>query len=194
VPRLLSLILLFAFASCISRAPESPSHLAKLVFNDLEGNPHYPLAPAPKIGSVLIFFWQDCPVCNSYAPEINRICAAHTNFQFYIVQIDPDLTREAAIKHAAEYHLSPPVLLDPEHRLVAVVGATVTPEAAVFGRDNRMVYRGRMDDLYAGPGKRRPQPTRHELSDALDAISAGSKVSASKVEPVGCVIPSVPKH
>src|SRR5437867_809213 len=88
------------------------------VFMDLDGVAHRPLESRDKIGSVLFFYWHDCPVSNSYAPEINRICASYTNFAFYIVQIDPDLTTAAAKEHAKEYALRAPVLLDPEHRLV----------------------------------------------------------------------------
>ena len=62
--------------------------------------PRHPLEPADKAASVLFFYWQDCPISNGYAPEINRICASHTNFAFYIVQVDPDLTPAAAKEHA----------------------------------------------------------------------------------------------
>src|SRR4051794_30187716 len=81
-----------------------------------------PLAPGDKMASVMIFYVQDCPICNSYAPEINRI--ATTNFAFYIVQVDPDLKLEAAKQHARQYSLRPPVLLDPGHELVRRNGAT----------------------------------------------------------------------
>src|SRR6266481_3229640 len=89
----------FSIALCAG-APRQPPGLA---LNDLSGVAHQPLDPKGKPASVLFFYWHDCPVCNSYAPEINRICAAYTNCAFYIVQIDPDLTPTEAKKHTTEY-------------------------------------------------------------------------------------------
>jgi len=154
--------------------------------------PHPALAedalPAPgKDGAVLIFYWQDCPICNSYAPEINRICAAYTNFAFYIVQVDPDLTQSGADKHAKDYLLRPAVLLDGKHRLAKRVGATITPEAVVFGKKKNVLYRGRIDNLYASLNQRRAVATEHDLRDALDAIAAGRPIKA-QWPATGCLI------
>src|SRR5438105_14126768 len=134
-----------------------------LVYNDLDGIAHHPFESRGKAGSVLIFYWHDCPICNSYAPEINRLYAAYTNFAFYIVQVDADLTATAAREHAKEYALRPPVLLDPHHRLVKLTKPTVTPEAVVLDKKRHVLYRGRIDDLYAALGKRRPSATQHDL-------------------------------
>ncbi len=165
-----------------------PSELSGPIFNDLEGIPHHPLDPAGKSGSVLIFYWQDCPVSNSYAPEINRICAGHDNFAFYIVQVDPDLTPAAAREHAKQYDLHAPVLLDPQHHLVKLAKATVTPEAVVLGKNGEVLYRGRIDDLYAGLGTKRGAVKEHDLIEALDAISAGKTVKSKETKAIGCVI------
>src|SRR5580692_11291975 len=97
----------------------------ELVYKDLSDVSRRPLDPADKDGSVLVFFWQDCPVSNGYAPELNRIAASHTNCAFYVVQVDPELTPAAAREHAAQYHFSMPVLLDPKHQLVKLARASV---------------------------------------------------------------------
>src|SRR5947207_2585592 len=137
------------------RCSAAPMKAVPLSFEDLGGTIRHPLDPGNKLASVLIFYWHDCPICNSYAPEINRIYGSRTNFAFYIVQVDPDLTVAAAKKHAREYDLHPPVLLDTKHDLVKKLNATVTPQAVVVGGDGRILYRGRIDDLYATLGKRR---------------------------------------
>ena len=150
---------------------------------DVTGTVQRPL----EAGSVLIFYWHDCPICNSYAPEINRLCAAHTNFAFYIVQVDPDLTPAAAQKHAKDFALRPAVLLDGKHRLVKLAGATTTPEAVVFGKNKTVLYRGRIDNLYASLSQRRAEATEHDLQDALDAITAGKAIKA-QWPATGCLI------
>lgn len=161
---------------------------ADLVMKDLQDVSHHPLAPADKAASVLVFYWQDCPVSNGYAPELNRIAASRTNFAFYVVQVDPELTPSAAREHAHQYQLAMPVLLDPAHRLVKLSGAKVTPEAVVFGKDGRILYRGRIDDSYAAAGKKRYVTTNHDLCDALDAIAAGKPVKQKETKAFGCVI------
>jgi len=153
------------------------------VFRDINGKEQRPLKPE----SVLIFYWHDCPICNSYAQEIDRLCEAHTNFSFFIVEVDPDFTRAAALKHAKDFALRPPVLLDSGHRLVRIAGATVTPEAVVFGKNKCVLYRGRIDNLYPNLSQRRAEATEHDLADALDAIASGKPIKA-QWPAMGCLI------
>jgi len=169
-------------------APAASATPDELVIEDISGVAHHPLAPGEKMASVLIFYLQDCPISNSYAPEINRIAATFTNFAFYIVQVDPDLKLEAAKQHARQYALSPPVLLDARHELVRRAGATITPEAVVIGKDGSIVYRGRIDNLYVEPGKKRSSATSHDLRDALDSIQAGHPAKPKETKAVGCLI------
>lgn len=159
-----------------------------LVFNDLDNTPRRPLDPVGKMGSVLFFFWQDCPISNGYVPEINRISASQTNFVFYVVQVDPDLSLVAAKEHARKFDLHPPVLLDPKHQLVKLTQATVTPEAVVLGKAGQVLYRGRIDNLYAALGKKRAAATERDLIEALDAIAAGKPVKKTETKAVGCSI------
>ena len=78
-------------------------------------------------------------------------------------------------------------LRDPTHALVKFVGATVTPEAAVYA-GGRVVYRGRIDDRYVDLGVERPAPTRHDLADALTASLAGKPAPHATTQAVGCFI------
>jgi hypothetical protein len=182
--RYLCAILCLAASLCLG-APDTGT---ELVFKDLQDVPHHPLEPVEKVASVLIFYWQDCPISNGYAPELNRIAAGHTNFAFYIVQVDPELNAPMAREHARQYHLAMPVLLDPQHRLVKLAGAGVTPEAVVFGKGGEILYRGRIDDGYEALGKKRAAARQHDLSDALDAITAGQPVKQKETKAIGCLI------
>jgi hypothetical protein len=182
--RLYCVILCFAASLCLA----APGSERELIFKDLNDISRRPLDAADKEGSVLIFYWQDCPVSNGYAPELNRIAAAHTNFAFYIVQIDADLSVDAAKTHARQFNLQMPVLLDPQHRLVKIVKATATPEAVVVGKLGEVLYRGRIDDIYAAFGKKRAAARQHDLSEALDAIAAGRAVKQKETPVIGCLI------
>jgi AhpC/TSA family len=182
--RFICVIVLMAAGLCCA-GPDSSS---KMVFNDLEDAPRRPLDPADKIASVLVFYWQDCPVSNSYAPELNRIAASHTNFAFYIVQVDPELTRAAAREHARKFKLNLAVLLDPAHQLVKYTQATVTPEAVVIGKSGQVLYHGRIDDGYAAFGKKRAAATEHDLIEALNALASGKPLKKTETKAIGCLI------
>ena len=72
--------------------------------------------------------------------------------------------------------------------LVRRAGATITPEAAVFGAAPEPLYLGRIDDRYVDFGKARPEATRHDLEQALDAVLDGRPVPEPRTEAIGCFI------
>jgi Redoxin len=160
-------------------------------FTDVEGRVQTPLSPKDKKATVLFFLLPDCPIANSYAPEIKRICSDYEpkKVALFIVHADPDVSAEQAKKHAKEYGYSCPVLLDPTHVLVKKTGVTMAPEVAVLGTDDKVLYRGRIDDIYVGFGKRRAEPTERNLRDALDAILQGKMVKTPITKVFGCYLP-----
>lgn len=161
---------------------------------DLEGNVHRPLEAAKdKKAVVLIFITHDCPIANAFAPEIRRIVEAYEkkSVAFFLVHVDPALNSADAKKHAADYSLGGTILLDPQHRLAKQVKATVTPQAVALSQETKILYRGRIDDLYADLGKKRVEPTRRDLREALDEILGGRAVSVPETRAVGCLIPDL---
>jgi hypothetical protein len=68
------------------------------------------------------------------------------------------------------------------------VGATITPEAAVYDSRGRLIYRGRIDDRYSAVGVERATATRHDLQDAIAAAVAGKPVTPRFTQAVGCYI------
>ena len=140
------------------------------------------------------FYLHDCPICNSYAPEIERIRADFHDkgFAFYVVQTDAALTLDAAKKHATDFKIACPVLLDGTNELSRKCGATMTPEVAIVDAAQRVLYLGRIDDLYADFGKRRTEASVHDLRAALNAVLSGKPVPRAAGATVGCFI-SFPK-
>jgi len=167
----------------------------RVEFLDLNGQAHAPLKQPEKKATVLFFLLPDCPVSNAYMPEIKRICKDYEakKVASFVVHADPDVTTEHARKHAKEYGYTCPVLRDPSHVLVKATGVKMAPEVAVLGSDGKVLYRGRIDDLYVDYGKRRPAPTQRDLRDALDAILQGKAVPVSKEKVIGCYLPEPKK-
>jgi hypothetical protein len=157
---------------------------------DVDGRAHAPLAVNQAPAHVFLFLLPDCPIANSYAPEIAAIRQAFepAGVRFFLVHVQPDLAPDAARAHAAAYGHRGPVLIDRDHALVRATGVTVTPEAAVLARDGALFYRGRIDDLYADVGKKRHAATTHELRDALAAVVAGQPAPVARTLARGCFI------
>lgn len=159
---------------------------------DVEGHDLKPLDPAGP-AAVLYFITNDCPVANSYAPEIQRICGDYASKGVSCTLVYSDLTLDAAAirKHHSDYGYpeSIPAVRDTGHKLAEATGATITPEAVVVGKGGKVLYRGRIDNFYAALGKPRRQATVHDLRDALDEVLAGKPVTHSQTQAIGCYIP-----
>jgi hypothetical protein len=168
-------------------APANPGR-PNLVL-DLDGKRHQIPDPKQK-ATVLVFIATDCPISNSYVPEINRIYEKYSgqDVAMYVVYADANVPREEMKKHHREFSLRPLALADEPRALARTVGATITPEAAILAPDGKLLYRGRIDDTYVALGKRRDQPTQRDLRDSLDAILSGRPVSNRTTKAIGCFI------
>ncbi len=172
-----------------------PSIAARPLLVDLDGNTwHWPEAGSGDKPLVLVFVATDCPIANGYLPLLQRMAddRAKDGVSFLLVHPRAGVTVEAARAHRAEFDIRIPAVLDGDQNITRAAHATVTPQAAVFiGSSVQPVYSGRIDDLYAGFGKKRAAATSHDLADALDLLLAGKPVAVSTTEPVGCLIESL---
>src|SRR5712664_2483561 len=163
---------------------------ASLTMADINGVPRSPLHPDGK-ASVLFFITSDCPISNSYAPEIQRICSEYgpKKVSCNLVYVDPDLTVAEVKKHVKDFGYSGvPAILDSTQKLVHGAGATITPEAALIGASGQVLYRGRIDNVYASLGKRRPEATEKDLRKALDEVLGGRAIATPSTKAIGCYI------
>jgi peroxiredoxin len=157
---------------------------------DTDGTWHQPSEwNGPHI-AVLFFVTTDCPVANSYVPEMNRI---HDRFvprgvRFFAVQADVTVPDGDVARYARDYRYSFPLLLDPRQELVDFTGASITPQVAVLAPGGKLVYLGRIDDRVADFGKQRYRATVHDLADALEAVLAGKRVAHATTHSIGCAI------
>lgn len=179
-----------AFAAPAGPRPVKP---AGIVVEDVHARSVRPLAGKARKGTLLVFIAHDCPISNTYAPEVGRICKeyARRGIAPYIVYTEREITAKDARKHAADYSYPCPALLDPQRKLVRYTGARMTPEAVLLSAGAKVIYRGRIDDTYIDFGKRRDAPTTHDLRNAIDALLANKPVSPAKTTVVGCWIPDL---
>jgi AhpC/TSA family len=165
-------------------------------FVDVGGRPLNPFEPAGP-AHVIFFVATDCPISNSYAPEIQRTCGDYgpRGVSCSLVYEDVDTSSSPARledevrKHLEEYrYVGMPAAVDRSRTIAARAQASVTPQAVVIDRAGRIRYRGRIDNFYAALGKPRQQVTERDLRNALDAILAGQPVPKAETEALGCYI------
>ncbi len=140
--------------------------------------------------TVLIFIAHDCPISNSYAPKINQLSAkfAPQGIAFDLVYAEPSFTASQAKTHAAQHDYHCAVVTSDWAKLVTLTGATATPEVAVLAPSGNILYRGRIDNRYAGLGVYRPHATTDDLQNALKAIVQGKPIAVSRTQAIGCYI------
>jgi DNA-binding transcriptional LysR family regulator len=161
-----------------------------LQIRGINGGVLRPLEPAG-VANVLFFVATDCPVSNSYAPEIQRICGAYAarGISCALIYEEAGLTAAGARKHLDDHlYRGMPAAIDRDGALAARVRASVTPEAVVVDRHGAIRYRGRIDNFYAALGRPRQVVTAHDLLDALNAVVDGRPVAIAETEAVGCYI------
>jgi AhpC/TSA family len=162
----------------------------------LNGEPVGSLAPSDASAVVLFFAASDCPISNRYVPEMRRIEQefAARGVVLWFVYPNFGTTADAVKQHEAAYGAENHVLLDPDHDLVTLAHAKVTPESAVLIPDRRgggtfrAVYHGRIDDRYLRLGQERPKATQHDLERAISEVLEGRVVQQPNGPVVGCGI------
>lgn len=143
--------------------------------------------------TVLFVYSTECPIANFFVPVMNGLFSKHGDERIRWVGacVDPGLSLEDLRRHAEEYAVGFPVMLDDSGRLAREFGATTTPEVIVFDSRGRVAYQGRIDDQYAARGKKTSAPRSQDLDDALTALLVGKPVAHPRTEAVGCPLPEV---
>jgi thiol-disulfide isomerase/thioredoxin len=155
----------------------------------IDGKPIDPFGGEAR-ATVFVFIHPDCPVSNRYAPELNRLHDDYTRRGIRVFAVYPGREDdEAAIRaHYKDYGFRLPALRDPDFRLADLAGATMTPEAAVFVRGQKLVYRGRIDDRAPRLGVWRPIPHVRDLADVIRRVDTGETLTLRTTQAVGCYI------
>jgi peroxiredoxin len=191
--RRLAVILTVLFSGTgLPRAEEKPAGAVKdFALLDAQGRKHTADTWKDRKAVVLIFLGTECPVSNGYSPEYRRLVKTYAGkgVRFYGVHPDPDVTGEVAAKHAVEYRLPFPVLLDPTQGVAKQANIKVVPEAVVLSPKGQVRYRGRIDDLYTPDGKRREEPKTRDLENAIKAVLAGKAPPVAQTQAFGCPLP-----
>ena len=180
--------------SALASEPTAISPLKQVgtyALRDLQGTEHNERELSKTPATVIVFLGLECPVSNGYAPEFARLAkdCQQRGIAWFGVHADPDVTAAIAARHAKDFGLNFPILLDGEQQLARQLGVTTMPEAAVVRRDGAIVYRGRIDDRYTELGQRREVPQTRELFAAIEAVAKGELPQVRETRAFGCPLP-----
>jgi peroxiredoxin len=152
---------------------------------DADGKDHSLNSLKGKNGSVLIFIAVQCPVSNAYNERMEKIAQDYKARGINVIGINSNVTEPAAeVKaHAAEKHLTFPILKDGGNKIADALGATRTPEAYFLDANNKLLYHGRIDN-----SRDLSQVNSNELRDALEATLSGKPIAKTTANAFGCSI------
>jgi cytochrome c biogenesis protein CcmG/thiol:disulfide interchange protein DsbE len=88
---------------------------------------------------VLVNFWASwCPPCVEETPSLEKFSQRMSPFGVRVISISVDQNLGALKKFISDYHLTYPVLRDPNQTLAARFGTYKFPETYIFDRNGRL--------------------------------------------------------
>jgi len=142
-------------------------------------------------GTLVVFSCNTCPwvirwedryvsLANTYAQKGIGIIAVNSN----AARFGGEDSLEEMLEHAKNNGYNFPYAQDPESELASAFGATKTPHIYLFNGDDKLVYRGAIDDN-AKNAKKVDVPF---LANAIDALLAGNPINPQTTKALGCSI------
>ena len=149
---------------------------------------------ANKVGTLVMFICRHCPYVKHLEHELARIgqdygekiglVGISSNPQSNYPDDAPALLKEQAERCGFNF----PYLYDGDDQSVALAyTAACTPDFFLFDADQRLYYRGQLDDSRPR-NETSPPVTGRDLRAALDALLAGEPSPENQVPSMGCNI------
>lgn len=143
-------------------------------------------------GTIIMFICNHCPyvllvideivrIANDYRIQGIGIAAISSNDIEKYPQDSPELMTEFAFQHKIEF----PYLYDKTQEVAKAYDAACTPDFYLFDAQNKLVYRGQLDDA-------RPQNgipvSGTDLRNAIDALLYNRQINPIQKPSLGCGI------
>ena len=140
---------------------------------------------------VIIFMCNHCPYVKAVIQRLIDLQEDTLSQGVRLVGINcndaqkyPDDSFESMQKVAMEWDMNFSYLFDESQTVAKKYDAVCTPDIYVYGKEKKLLYRGRIDDSWENV----EQVTQRDLKQAVDCILAGQEVPAKQVPSMGCSI------
>lgn len=150
----------------------------------------------PSSYTVNLFLLIECKVCQAMTPYLSELeddYAGLAKFDFVGYFPETMFPEEGNISEWKDnYNIKFDCHLDVGDEMTRTLQAEIAPQAIVVDNSSGLiVYSGRINNLFAALGKKRPQVTDHTLSNILEALRNGEPIEAQNdLTPIGCIISS----
>jgi peroxiredoxin len=141
---------------------------------------------------LVVFMCNHCPYVKHVAEGLAKLArdyqakgAAVVGISSNYVGTHPADSPEQMVREVEDRGYTFPYLYDETQEVAKAYRAACTPDFYLFDKDQKLVYRGQMDD--SRPGNEKPV-TGADLRAALDAVLAGRPVSPNQKSSIGCNI------
>ena len=140
---------------------------------------------------VIIFMCNHCPYVKAVIQRLIDLQEDTLSQGVRLVGINcndaqkyPDDSFENMQKVATEWGMNFSYLFDESQTVAKKYDAVCTPDIYVYGKEKKLLYRGRIDDNWENV----EQVTQRDLKQAIDCILADQEVPAKQVPSMGCSI------
>ncbi len=147
---------------------------------------------AGKKALLVMFICRHCPFVKHVQTELAKIAQDYSSKNVGIVAISSNSVQthpqdgpEQLKEMVQELGFNFPYCYDQTQAVAKAYTAACTPDFFLFDSDQKLVYRGQLDDSRPSNGK---PVTGADLRAALDAILADKPVSSEQIPSVGCNI------
>lgn len=146
---------------------------------------------ADKNGFLVVFSCNTCPFVVKNEGTIKRTLAYAKKNKVGVVIVNSNEakregedSRDEMKKYAIAQGYDVPYLIDKNSELADMFGASHTPEIFLFDKNNKLVYKGAMNDNPGSP----KEATVAYINDAIDAMVAGKAPQPAETKSIGCSI------
>lgn len=161
-------------------------NISSIELQSIEGKPAF-IAPDVDF-TVLLFLGTDCPISQKYMHRITELQKRFGDKVDFYAIMPKESTLGEINAFREEYKSSLLFLRDPEKKMIAYLGASVTPEVFLFNTNYELKYKGAVDNWFYELGKYRRVTSEHYLIDALNAVLIGNNPAIRETKAVGCII------
>lgn len=148
------------------------------------------VSPVEEKLNCYIFIAEECPISIYMVKPLKKAIDTYgESVTFYAVFPKSNSTKETAQRFLDTYKLDGiEILLDTDQSFSKKTGASITPEAIIINEEESILYRGRISDAYAAPGRMKHGPRNNDLVDVLNALQNGQTVKTPWKPAIGCFI------
>lgn len=140
--------------------------------------------------NVLYFFAPECPLSENYCLSANLLQAktAGRAVKHLVVVPGSYYSAGAVDSFRWQFDLQVPIFRDTSWAVSRALAARVTPEVFIFSNNQKLLYRGAIDNWVFALGKKRQRITEFYADTVVMAALQGRPLDAGSTRAIGCTI------